>query len=111
MSQASDDWWIGVNVAVVLTAFFNMRPLSDQLRRIAAASVLHQKPANLLEYGDTLCSCCGPEIETQYCHCGDPPSSHGWEHSFIPAGCTCSYHDADSRALIPPIVLGPCVSL
>lgn len=109
MSQASDDWWMGVNVAAVLTALFRAEPQADWQRRALAAKAL-PAPAEVLKYGDAICSFCGHEIDSQVCHCGDSEAGH-YDHSFVPAGCTCGYCDSESRALIPPIVPGTCVFL
>lgn len=104
MSQKSEDWWIGANVAAVLSALFRAEPQTDWQRRALAATVL-PAPSEVLEYGDAICSHCGHEIDSQVCHCGDYEAGHH-DHGFVPAGCTCGYHDAPLRAIVPPIVPG-----
>lgn len=42
------------------------------------------------------CPCCGWEIDPEMCWCGDGKASHA-EHTFVPMGCTCGYHDAETR--------------
>lgn len=110
MSKASEDWWIRVNVAAVLVAFFRAEPQTDWQRRELAITALPLTPHDLLEYGDAICSHCGHEIDTQVCHCGEYEVSHN-DHSFVPMGCTCGYWDAERRAVIPPIVPGLRVQL
>ena len=105
MSQASENWWINVNVAAVLCAFFRVEPQTDWQRRALAVTALPLAPTDLLEYGDAICSHCGHEIDTKVCHCGEYEASH-YDHGFVPVGCTCGYHDAPLRAVIPPIVPG-----
>lgn len=105
MSQASEKWWIEVNVAAVLCAFFRAELQTDWQRRALAVTVLPLVPTVLFEGGDAICSHCGHEIDPQICHCGEAESSH-FEHSFVPMGCTCGYYDAPVRAVIPPIVPG-----
>jgi len=102
MSQASENWWINVNVAAVLSAFFRAEPQADWQRRALAAQAL-PAPSDVLKYGDAICSHCGHEIDSQVCHCGDSEAGHN-DHGFVPMGCTCGYHDAHLRAVIPPIV-------
>lgn len=103
MSKKSEDWWIGVNVAAVLTALFRAEPQTDGQRRELAITALPLAPIDLLEYGDAICSHCGHEIDTQVCHCGEYEAGHS-DHGFVLMGCTCGYHDAPLRAVIPPIV-------
>jgi hypothetical protein len=105
MSQASENWWIGINVAAVLSAFFRAEPQTDWQRRKLAITALPLAPYDLLEYGDAICSHCGHEIDSMVCHCGESLAGHS-DHSFVPMGCTCGYHDAPLRAVIPPIVPG-----
>ncbi len=105
MSKKSEDWWIGINIAVVLAAFFRAEPQTDWQRRERAITALSFAPTDLLEYGDAICSHCGHEIDIKVCHCGDYEAGHN-DHSFVPMGCTCAYHDAPLRAVIPPIVPG-----
>lgn len=102
-STQAESWWIQANVAAVLSAFFRAEPQTDWQRRGLASQVLNHLPTP--EYGDAICTGCDHEIDTQCCHCGDSPKSHGWDHSFVPQGCTCGYHDAAERTLIPRMVL------
>ena len=46
------------------------------------------------------CLCCGWEIDPETCHCGTEIEGHDsiyLGHTFVPMGCTCGYHDAESR--------------
>lgn len=62
------------------------------------------------DFSGIYCPSCFNEIDPDICHCGNPREGHGYHdnHSFVPAGCTCGYHDSEKRKGTPKILCEGC---